>query len=87
MSNKRGFAGMSREARQAAARRGGIAAHANGTAHKWTVEDARAAGRKGGLASVAKRVKQVQALQDEEVARVIEQAPFSQAAFGGSSEA
>lgn len=29
---------------------GGKAAHAKGTAHKWTLEEARAAGRLGGLA-------------------------------------
>jgi general stress protein YciG len=30
---------------------GGKASHANGHAHKWTVEEARAAGRKGGQIS------------------------------------
>lgn len=34
--------------RREVARRGGLAARDNGTAHRWTVEDARAAGRKGG---------------------------------------
>lgn len=34
---------------------GGKAAHAKGTAHKWTSDTARAAGRKGGLATKARR--------------------------------
>jgi general stress protein YciG len=33
---------------QEIARMGGKAAHAKGTAHEWSVEEARAAGRKGG---------------------------------------
>ena len=33
------------------ARKGGIAAHRKGTAHKFTSEEAREAGRKGGMAS------------------------------------
>lgn len=46
----RGFAGMSPEKRLEIARKGGKAAHAKGTAHKWTKEAAAAAGRKGGAA-------------------------------------
>jgi general stress protein YciG len=37
------------------ARKGGKAAHAAGTAHEFTGDEAREAGRKGGLASHAKR--------------------------------
>ena len=48
---KRGFACMSREQVQEISRKGGIAAHANGTAHKFTKEEAREAGRKGGRRS------------------------------------
>ena len=44
----RGFASMSRKKRQAIAAMGGRAAHAKGTAHKWTKEEARAAGSRGG---------------------------------------
>jgi general stress protein YciG len=33
------------------ASKGGKAAHAKGTAHEWTKEEAREAGRKGGAAS------------------------------------
>ena len=36
---------------------GGKAAHAKGTAHQWTSEEASRAGAKGGRASAAKRTK------------------------------
>jgi general stress protein YciG len=51
----RGFAAMDRKLVSEIARKGGKAAHAAGTAHEFTGEEARAAGRKGGLASHAKR--------------------------------
>ena len=35
---------------------GGKAAHAKGTAHEWSREQARAAGRKGGLARARRAV-------------------------------
>lgn len=38
------------------ASKGGKAAHAKGTAHEWSSEQAREAGRKGGLAR-ARRIK------------------------------
>jgi len=47
----RGFSTMSAEKRREIARKGGIAAHAMGRAHKWTHETAQAAGRKGGTIS------------------------------------
>ena len=50
---KRGFACLSAEQRAEMARRGGVAAHARGTAHEWTSETAKAAGRKGGETSQA----------------------------------
>lgn len=50
-----GFAGMDRALVSEMARKGGKAAHAAGTAHEFTSEEARAAGRKGGLAVHAKR--------------------------------
>jgi general stress protein YciG len=46
----RGFASMDRERQREIASKGGRAAHAKGTAHEWTAEEARAAGRKGGEA-------------------------------------
>ncbi|MGB9619973.1 MAG: KGG domain-containing protein [Armatimonadota bacterium] len=50
-SRLRGFASMDPEKQRDIARMGGRAAHARGTAHKWTGEEARVAGRKGGEAS------------------------------------
>jgi general stress protein YciG len=47
----RGFASMNPEQQRQIASRGGKAAHEKGTAHEWSVEEARAAGRKGGLNS------------------------------------
>lgn len=44
----RGFAAMSPEKQREIASLGGRAAHAIGTAHEFTPEEARAAGRKGG---------------------------------------
>lgn len=53
---KRGFACMSPEARSALASKGGKAAQAKGTGHKFTSEEAREAGRKGGKAAHSKRL-------------------------------
>ncbi len=50
----RGFAAMDREKQRAIASKGGKAAHAKGTAHEFTPDEARAAGRKGGQAAHAK---------------------------------
>jgi general stress protein YciG len=47
----RGFKNMDRDKQREIASKGGKAAHAHGTAHEWTTDEARAAGRKGGLAS------------------------------------
>jgi uncharacterized protein len=47
---KRGFASMSKERQAQIASKGGKAAHAKGTAHEWTSEEARKAGSKGGRA-------------------------------------
>ncbi len=44
----RGFASMDQEKQREIARKGGKAAHAKGTAHEFTADEARAAGRKGG---------------------------------------
>jgi hypothetical protein len=47
--SQRGFASMPQEKQRAIAGLGGKAAHAKGTAHTWTREEAQIAGRKGGL--------------------------------------
>lgn len=52
---KRGFAAMDRKLVSEIASKGGKAAHAAGTAHEFTGEEAREAGRKGGRALQAKR--------------------------------
>ncbi len=46
----RGFAMMDPERQRQLARKGGQAAHENGTAHQFSAEEARNAGRKGGQA-------------------------------------
>lgn len=48
--SNRGFASMDRERQKEIASKGGKAAHAKGTAHEWTPDEARVAGRKGGEA-------------------------------------
>lgn len=48
----RGFAAMDAEKQKQIASKGGKAAHAKGTAHEFTPEEAREAGRKGGEAVV-----------------------------------
>ena len=52
--SRRGFAAMSLEQRRAIASKGGKAAQAKGTGHRYTHEEAVAAGRKGGKATQAK---------------------------------
>jgi len=49
-TSRRGFASMNREKQREIASKGGKAAHAKGTAHEFTPDEARQAGRKGGLA-------------------------------------
>lgn len=53
--SRRGFASMDRALVAELAQRGGRAAHAAGTANKFTSATGREAGRKGGAASGAKR--------------------------------
>ena len=48
---KRGFAAMDRIKQREIASKGGKAAHEKGTAHEWTIEEAKEAGRKGGAAN------------------------------------
>jgi general stress protein YciG len=54
---RRGFASMDPQRQRELAALGGRTAHAKGTAHEFTTEEAVAAGRKGGLAAKAKRMK------------------------------
>lgn len=54
-TGKRGFASMDPEKQREIASKGGKAAHAKGTAHEFTSEEAAAAGRKGGQASRGRR--------------------------------
>ncbi len=49
-TSKRGFASMDASKQREIARKGGRAAHAKGTAHEFTSDEARVAGRKGGEA-------------------------------------
>lgn len=56
----RGFASMDQQRQREIASQGGRAAHANGTAHQFTSEQAREAGRKGGTAKRANQLKAAQ---------------------------
>lgn len=47
-TSSRGFASMNQDRQREIARKGGRAAHAKGTAHEFTSDEARAAGQKGG---------------------------------------
>ncbi len=47
--SKRGFAAMDPERQREIASKGGRAAHAKGTAHEWSRDEARRAGHKGGV--------------------------------------
>src|SRR3954465_3569468 len=49
-TSARGFASMDEDKQREIASKGGRAAHAKGTAHEFTSEEAREAGRKGGEA-------------------------------------
>jgi uncharacterized protein len=48
--SKRGFASMDPDLQKAIASKGGKAAHERGTAHEFTIEEAREAGARGGSA-------------------------------------
>lgn len=48
-TSKRGFASMDAAKQREIASKGGRAAHAKGTAHEFTADEAREAGRKGGM--------------------------------------
>jgi len=55
--SRRAFASMDPSLVRKLASKGGKAAHAQGTAHEFTPDEARAAGHKGGLASHRRREK------------------------------
>lgn len=52
---RRGFAAMNSDRVREIASKGGKAAHAAGTAHQFTSDEARVAGRKGGMAPHVRR--------------------------------
>lgn len=64
----RGFASMDKDKQRAIASKGGKAAHAQGKAHTWTSEEAKAAGRKGGLRIQARRKAATEVAQSPQVA-------------------
>jgi general stress protein YciG len=61
---RRGFAAIDRKRLSEIASQGGKAAHAAGTAHKFTGEEARVAGRKGGRTTHANRRERLNQGQD-----------------------
>ncbi len=64
---------MSGDKQREIASKGGRAAHAKGTAHEWSSDEARDAGRKGGMASRGGRGKLsegAEAVQDAQLAAV-----------------
>jgi general stress protein YciG len=61
---RRGFAAISPERQREIASLGGKAAHAKGTAHQFSAEEARVAGRKGGQAAAAKKAAAAKAGTD-----------------------
>lgn len=61
----RGFAAMNRDKVKEIASKGGKAAHAAGTAHQFTAEEARTAGQKGGVAPHKSRGRAIAKSTDE----------------------
>lgn len=53
-----GLAAMSLERRREIASKGGRTAQARGTAHQWTVAEARAAGKKGAMSRAAHKQRE-----------------------------
>jgi hypothetical protein len=77
---RRGFGAMSPEKQRQIASAGGLAAHAKGTARRFTQEEAKIAGAKGGAAVRAKRIaeKAAEAKQAQEQTHRSEQAQASE---------
>lgn len=75
MSKHRGFAAMDPDKQRAIASKGGKAAHARGTAHRFTSEEARVAGKRGGetvsqdrdhMAEIARRPRRREGVDSNE---------------------
>jgi general stress protein YciG len=66
----RGFASLTPEKMREIASKGGKAAHAKGTAHKFTSEEAKIAGRKGGLARSGETLTEEQRFLQRKLARM-----------------
>ena len=66
----RGFAAMDRKKVSEIASKGGKAAHAAGTAHQFTSDEARVAGKKGGVAPHVRRGRgpRIQAAEQQKAA-------------------
>jgi general stress protein YciG len=58
---------MNKDKQREIASKGGKAAHAKGTAHEWSREQAREAGRKGGLASARRKKRPTELMGSPEV--------------------
>ncbi|WP_255369640.1 KGG domain-containing protein [Nitrosovibrio sp. Nv17] len=71
--SKRGFASMDKEKQRAIASKGGKAAHAKGTAHRFTPEEASLAGYKGGIAQRKKKQAVEASIQAEKSPRARKQ--------------
>jgi uncharacterized protein len=61
----RGFASMDVTLRSRIASLGGKAAHAKGTAHRWTSAEAAEAGRRGGLRKKASRAREASHVEED----------------------
>jgi len=79
---RRGFAAMDRDRVKEIASKGGKAAHAAGTAHQFSSDEARNAGRKGGMAPHVRRGG-VRRRPNEAAATPIVQQPGEQSGDSG----
>ena len=84
--SKRGFASMDLSKQREIASKGGIAAHAQGRAHEFTADEARAAGKKGGQSVSRDREHMVAIGRAGGQARGRNQASRASAAGGSSSQ-
>ena len=66
-TSNRGFASMDPDKQRAIAAQGGRAAHAQGVAHEFDSEEARAAGRKGGQARSSRSAAARAASMDRDI--------------------
>jgi general stress protein YciG len=86
--SRRGFAAMDPDKVREIAHKGGKAAHAAGTAHKFTSDEARAAGRIGGRAPHRVRGRSTPPPSSPHTASVLERAdaePSPETRPGGAS--